>query len=108
MLGTNISFCAKFAPLGNQKKLISTHAKDFKGKTFTKFLQLGSRREPKKKSKIFLNFLLSYLVCRQIWLNPRVDNCQCGYIIKLGEKTMLLGLVLFTNIVLFSQDVQYW
>jgi len=51
MLGTNNSFCTKFAPLGNQTKLISTHAKDFKGKKFTKFLQLGSRREPKKKKQ---------------------------------------------------------
>jgi hypothetical protein len=56
MLGTNISFCAKFAPLGNQIKLISTHAKHLKGKRITKitkFLQLGSRREPKKIEAIF-------------------------------------------------------
>jgi hypothetical protein len=65
MLGTNISFCAKFAPLGNQIKLISTHAKHLKGKRITKitkFLQLGSRREPKKIEAIFLkNFYFHIL-----------------------------------------------
>jgi hypothetical protein len=64
MLGTNISFCAKCAPLGNQTKLISIHAKVFKGKKIikiTKFVQLGSRREPKKKARFKKKFYFHIL-----------------------------------------------
>jgi hypothetical protein len=36
--------------------------------------------------KGFLNFLLSYLLCSQIWLNLVVDDHQFGYITKLKNK----------------------
>jgi hypothetical protein len=36
--------------------------------------------------KRFLNFLLSYLLCSQIWLNLVVGDHQFGYITKLKNK----------------------
>ncbi len=28
---------------------------------------------------------MSYLSCEQIWLDPPVDGCQCGYITKVNK-----------------------
>jgi hypothetical protein len=34
----------------------------------------------------FLKYLLSSLICSQIWLIPLVHDCQCGYITKLQKR----------------------
>jgi len=76
--------------------MISTYTKDFSWKKWPKF-----DRFPKKKKfpncqlfmirvakniERFWFFLLSYLVCSQIWLNHLMDDCHFSYITKLEGK----------------------
>jgi len=70
------------------KNMISTYTNDFSWRKMTQtcqilkgFLWLNSSREPRiQKDSVF--FLLSYLVCRQIWLNYFVNDGHFCYITK--------------------------
>jgi hypothetical protein len=53
---------------------------------FTKFRVYGLANH--QTSTWLQSFLLSYLSCSQIWLDPLLDGSQCGYTTKVKKKTL--------------------
>ncbi len=44
-------------------------------------------RLPRARFSYIYIYILSSLSCEQIWLDPPMDGCQCGYITKVNKST---------------------
>ncbi len=74
----------------NLKNMISTHKKDFfiflKLSPLIRQISTTSSAGSQIYKKDSKKFLLSYLVCSQIWPNLLVDDHQFCHITKLGKR----------------------
>jgi hypothetical protein len=82
--------------------MIWTYTKDFPWKKMTQIRQISkffNSRSPdfydkvpvgsQEYRKILFFFLLSYLICSQIWLNHLLDNHHLCYINKFKKRTLM-------------------
>ncbi len=56
--------------------------------------------------KILFFFLLSYLICSQIWLNHLMDNHHLCYITKLKKRTLIISYNFAIS--LLSKQNNFW
>jgi hypothetical protein len=61
--------------------------------SYNNFQKVGSQ----EYRRILVFFLLSYILCSQIWLNYFLDSCHFGYITKSLKETLTRRLLRFSS-----------
>jgi hypothetical protein len=78
--------------MSHEKKKKAPNLPDFK-EFFFQIVRVYDKVQyvSQKYRKILFVFLLSYLVCSQIWLNHLMDYCHFSYMTKLKKKITVQG-----------------